>query len=105
MKLLNLKIEDVYNILDHSFGTTNSSPVAIIADNKIKVYHDRKFEVLRIYLDYIKEPVTVNLENSIDSDLPISLHSTLVNLTADYIQQKMQNSDQRPTRRDERNTQ
>lgn len=91
-----VKAQDIYNILDYSFGTTNSSPIAILSDNKVKVYHDRKFEALRIYLDYIKEPITVSKENNVSSDLPVSLHSTLVNLTADYINRAM-GSVQQPT--------
>jgi hypothetical protein len=86
-----VKAQDVYNFLAHSFGTTVSSPVAIIADNKIKVFHDYKFDVNRVYLDYIKEPVSVSKENNINSDLPVSLHAYIVDLTAKYILQTMAN--------------
>ncbi len=86
-----IKAQDVYNFLAYSFGTTVSSPVVIIADNKIKVYHDYKFDVNRVYLDYIKEPVSVSKENSINSDLPVSLHAYIVDLTAKYILQTMAN--------------
>jgi len=86
-----VKAQDVYNFLDHSFGTTVSSPIAIIADNKVKVFHNYKFDINRVYLDYIKEPVSVSKENNIDSDLPVSLHGYIVDLTAKYILQTMAN--------------
>lgn len=87
-----VKYQDIYNFLDHSYGTTSSSPLATIASNRIEVYHNYQFDVNRIYLDYIKEPVSVNFENSIDSDLPVSLHNVLVDTTAKYIQSTMQSN-------------
>ncbi len=80
-----VKMQDVYNFLAHSFGTTTSSPIATLSDNKVNVYHDYKFDINRVYLDYVKEPVSVSRENNIDSDLPVSLHSFLIDLTAEYI--------------------
>ena len=84
-----IKFQDVYNFLEHSYGTTVSSPVATLADNKLYVYHNYKFDINRIYLDYIKEPISVSRENSVDSDLPVSMHPFLVSTTAEYIHRTM----------------
>jgi len=82
-----VKAQDINNFLTHSFGTTVSSPVATINDNKVNVYHDFHFDISRVYLTYVKEPVSVSMENNIDSDLPVSLHSMLVDATAEFINQ------------------
>ena len=80
-----VKMQDVNNFLEHSFGTTVSSPISSISENKINVYHNFKFDIYRVYLTYIKEPVAVSRENNIDSDLPVSLHDLVIDLTARYI--------------------
>jgi hypothetical protein len=93
-----VKAQDIYNLLDHSFGSTPSSPLSILADNKLKVYHDFKFEIYRVILDYVKEPISVNYAQNISTDLPISLHNKLVEITAEYIKIKagLENRPQRP---------
>lgn len=80
-----VKMQDVDNFLEHSFGTTVSSPLATLSENKVNVYHNHAFDIHRVYLTYIKEPVSVSKENNIDSDLPVSLHELLIDLTAQYI--------------------
>ncbi len=81
-----VKFQDVYNFLEHSYGSAKSKPIATLSDNKLQVYHDFKFDIYRIYLDYVKEPVTVSLENNVDTDLPVSMHTFLVDTTVKYIQ-------------------
>ncbi len=80
-----VKYQDIQNFLDHSYGTTTSSPISSISGNKLNVYHNHKFRIYRLTLDYVKEPITVSLENNVSSDLPVSMHEVLVDTTAKYI--------------------
>lgn len=89
-----VKYQDIYNFLDHSYGSAKSSPLCTIASNRVQVYHNYKFDVYRVYLDYIKEPVTVSKENEVSSDLPVSMHSFLIDTTIKYIQATYNNSNQ-----------
>lgn len=80
-----VKMQDVEDFLQNSFGSTKSSPISVFAGNKLRVYHDNKFDVKRLFLDYIRKPIEVSLENSINSDLPESTHSFLVDLVVEKI--------------------
>ena len=80
-----IKYQDISNMLDNSFGTVVSSPISSMANSEIRVYHENKFEVNRVYLDYIREPISVDWNNSVNSDLPINLHDKVVDITAQFI--------------------
>lgn len=77
-----IKMQDTGNFMDHSFGTTTTSPLAIIADNEVRVYHKNTFDIERIYIDYVRSPIEVNYTSSVDSDVRKSLHSFIVKLAA-----------------------
>jgi hypothetical protein len=81
-----VKAQDVNDFLRNSFGSVKSSPISIFADNKLRVYHDNKFNIERIYLDYISTPVSVNYNRGIDSDLPESAQPFLIDLVIKRIQ-------------------
>jgi len=80
-----VKIQDVDDFLENSFGSTKSSPISIFANNKLRVYHDNKFSIERLFIDYIKKPITVSLSDGIDSDLPESTQPFLVDLVVKKI--------------------
>jgi len=77
-----VRANDIHTTLDHKFGTTITSPIAIIANDKLRIYHDNKFDINRIYIDYIRKPVEVNYTDSIDCDLHSSVHGLVVSLAA-----------------------
>ena len=80
-----VKVQDVDDFLENSFGSTPTSPISIFAGNKLRVYHDNKFSIKRIHLDYIRKPITVSFNNEIDSDLPESTQPFLVDLVVKKI--------------------
>lgn len=80
-----VKMQDVEDFLTNSFGSTTSSPISVFADNRLRVYHDNKFTVERLFIDYIRKPITVSLSNSVNSDLPESTHSFLVDLVVEKL--------------------
>lgn len=75
-----VKMQDVDDFLENGFGSTKSSPISVFANNRLRVYHDNKFKIERIFLDYIRKPITVDINASIDSDLPESTQPFLVDL-------------------------
>lgn len=77
-----VKANDIHTALEHSFGTTITSPIAILANDKLRIYHDNKFEINRIFIDYIRKPVEVNYNDSIDCDLHSSIHGFIVSLAS-----------------------
>lgn len=76
-----VKFQDKSSFLKHSYGTTISSPISTMINNKLRVYHDKKFPINGIYLQYVKKPNEVNLTNSIDCNLPVSIHGKIVDWT------------------------
>ncbi len=77
-----VKMQDVKPMQANSFGTMKTSPISVYANNTLRVYYDNKFDIERINIDYIIKPISVDYNDSIDSDLPESLHYLIVDLTA-----------------------
>jgi hypothetical protein len=77
-----VKMHDVGNFLSHSFGSVRTSPIAIIADGYIRVYHNNQFTIHQIYIDYVRKPLEVNYNEEVDCDMHSSLHSFIVSLAA-----------------------
>ena len=80
-----IKAQDVDDFLANSFGSTINSPISIFANNRLRVYTDNKFNVERLFLDYIRKPISVSLSDSIDSDLPESAQPFLISLVIEKI--------------------
>jgi len=77
-----VQAHDVGNFLNNSFGSVRTSPIAVLADGEVKVYHNNQFTIHQIYLDYIRKPAEVSYNNSVDSDMNSSLHNHVVTLAA-----------------------
>jgi len=80
-----IKMQDVKLVLANSFGSMKTSPISVYANDRLRVYHDNKFSIERLYIDYIIKPITVDWNSNTNSDLPTSLHGRLVKLTAERI--------------------
>lgn len=77
-----VKSQDVPNFLNHAYGTVPSSPISELTNGKIRIYHDNKFTIDGIMLKYINTPIQVDWNNNVDTDMPISIHSKIVDWTA-----------------------
>lgn len=77
-----VKTNEIKLRLDNKFGTVQSSPISAFADNRIEVYHDNKFDINSIFINYIKKPIPVNWNTNVNSDLPDSIQDLIVQLTA-----------------------
>jgi hypothetical protein len=50
-------------------------------DNKLRVYHDRKFTIFGVYIQYVKTPNVVDYNSNVDCNLPNSIHGKIVDWT------------------------
>lgn len=79
------KPEDLKNLLTNAFGTTLNSPLSTMSDLNLNVYTNNNFVVYDVEAMYIKEPISIDFNNDVDSDLPSLVHELLVELTAKKI--------------------
>ncbi len=77
--------EEVHNYLNNRFGSIKTSPITVYANDNIRIYHGNKFVIYNAKLSYIVQPVKVNYNDSIDSDLPEYLHSFIMDLVVKRI--------------------
>lgn len=79
-----VQLDDVYTVLSDPFGTTKvDSPIATFSNSKINVFTNNKFIVDKVYIDYIRTPVTIDVNDSITSELPSHLHLELITTAVD----------------------
>lgn len=64
-------------ILNDSY-TSAVSPLAVISNNEIKIYHNSNFSVHNANITYIRTPRTVNLEHLISSDINEIAHPAII---------------------------
>jgi len=81
-----VEYDKVYEMLKNPFMTTfNTSPLAVIGDDKIKVFRDEKFILEGVELNYIKKPQEISLSLSKDCELAEHTHQEIVDLTIKHI--------------------
>jgi hypothetical protein len=76
---------DVDNFLDHSYGTVISSPICALVDNKLRVYHNNKFEISDVDIMYLRPPATIDHVSNVDCDLDPIVHPSIVDKAINYI--------------------
>lgn len=79
------KPQDIYNFLEHSYGTTVTSPLVTLGDGHIQVYHDNKFDIVSVELTYIREPNQIDSITNSETDLNSNLHSKIIELAVQDI--------------------
>jgi len=80
-----VKVQDVHNFLQHAYGTVTSSPISVIANGKLMVYHDAKFAINEITAVYVCPPATIDSVNDVDCDLNESFHGKIIDDTVKFI--------------------
>jgi hypothetical protein len=77
------KTEDLYVLLDSSFGTTIvSNPLSSLAKGKINVHHRQKFILSFVNIDYIRKPRKIDLILNRSCELSSNVHEEIVENTA-----------------------
>ena len=71
------------------------SPVHLEIGSDIKVYFGDSGSFTKAKISYIKNPTTVSLSSSIDSDIPISLHEEIVKVAASILSGTVQDLNRR----------
>ena len=77
-----IKYQDKATFLSHAYGTLQTSPVSTMIDNKLRVYHSKKFAIHGVFVQYVKTPNTVDYNKSIDCNLPPAIHGKIVDWSA-----------------------
>jgi len=74
-----VETEELYDVLNHPYAKTiYDSPVTTLRDGAIQVYHDDKFVVNTISLDYIKKPRLISLYLNQSCEIAESRHDVIV---------------------------
>jgi hypothetical protein len=75
--------EDLYDLLNSSFGTTiSSSPISTLEKDKIIVFHKQKFIPSTINISYLRKPRKINLSLGQDCDLDEWIQQEIIDNTA-----------------------
>ena len=79
--------DKVYSMQQNPFAKTKPDyPMAIIFDDEVRVYQDnKKFILETLYLDYLRQPVKINLSSSIDCELAEHTHHEIIDLAVKSI--------------------
>lgn len=78
---------DAYHLQQNPFGKTSPSfPLGLMYDEAIRVFQtSEKFILEAIYLDYLREPVAISLNNAVDCELADHTHHEIVDLAVKSI--------------------
>lgn len=76
---------DVDNFLNHSYGTVISSPICIMINNNLRVYHNNKFEIEEVIVRYLRPPAKIDSNANIDCDLDLLVQDIIVDKAVSYI--------------------
>lgn len=72
-----------HKLLDTNFGTTfNHSPISILQQDKLIVYHNKKFILSLLNIDYIRRPRKISLSLNQSCELNEDVHDEIVAGTA-----------------------
>lgn len=71
---------------DSSFAKSRwLSPISAVQNNTLKVYHDNKFIVNKLWINYIRKPKMISLSLNKSCDLPEEFHNDVCDLAVEYI--------------------
>lgn len=86
-KVLNrlIKPQDVDNFLNHDYGTTVDSPISVIANEQLYVYHNGRFKINKVFIEFVRMPIYIDCINGINTDINPSLHPTILEQTIQNI--------------------
>lgn len=80
------KTEDIYKLLPLSFGNTKySRPLSTLQRDALVVYHNQKFIMSSVSIDYIRKPRKINLSLNQGCELDENVHAELVDNAAKRI--------------------
>lgn len=77
--------DTIYSLLDDPFNKSKkSSPLADINAYQVNVYTPTSgFTIDKVYINYIRTPREVSIENDVDSELPSHLHKEIIQRAVD----------------------
>jgi len=88
--------DDIYKLLSDPFNKTkHSSPLIDINDSRINIYTDNRFLVDKVFLNYIREPLTIDPKKDQACELPNIYHKEIVEQAVALFGQFSQNQKQK----------
>lgn len=80
-----VKSQDIEHFLEHSYGSTISSPLITMGDGKLQIYHDNKFVIEQVILTYVRPPAKIDSTINVNCDVNVNLHPFIVDTTIQSI--------------------
>ena len=79
--------DKVYQHQQNPFAKTKAEyPLAVVFDDEVRVFQDNeKFILKTLHLDYLRQPVDINLSTSVDCELAEHTHHEIVDLAVKSI--------------------
>jgi hypothetical protein len=79
--------DKVYAMQQNPFAKSKAeAPAGIIYDDEVRVFQDKgKFILKTLYLDYLRQPVQINLSSSIDCELAEHTHHEIIDIAVKSI--------------------
>lgn len=79
--------DKVYAMQQNPFAKSKAeAPAAIIYDDEVRVFQEKeKFILKTLYLDYLRQPVQINLSSSIDCELAEHTHHEIIDIAVKSI--------------------
>lgn len=76
-----VETEELFDILNHPYAKTiYDSPITTLRNGQIQVYHDDKFVLNTISIDYIKKPRLISLSLNQSCEIAESRHDVIVDI-------------------------
>ena len=81
-----VKSNDAIKLLETSFGTTiPKSPISEIENTRLISYHQKKFIIGNVIIQYIRKPRLININLNIGCELNDNIHDKIVDIAARMI--------------------
>jgi hypothetical protein len=78
-------VQDVTNFLSTAYGSSTTTPLTVLINGDLRVYHDGKFTINEISVVYVKSPLKVDSINNVNTNLPESYHGKIIDDTIQFI--------------------
>lgn len=83
--------EELYGVLEHSFGKTDyRSPVSSIDESRIVIYHDETFILKGLKISYIRKPNKISLALNRSCELADHTHPEIVDMTVSNLLERVE---------------
>jgi hypothetical protein len=80
-----VKPNDIDAFLDHPYLGVDVNPIYTLNSNKISVYHNNRYNIHGVSLTYVRQPIIMDSDMNVETDMNVSVHPQLVTLAVKEI--------------------